>query len=193
MMDLIGVTGSIGSGKTIVCKVFGILGIPVFNSDNAARQITETDKEVKEELKRLLGKNIYKGQEPDRKKIAGLIFGDLSLLKKVNGIIHPKVAIRFKKWTKEQQAPYVIQEAAILFESGAYKQMDRIITVTAPEELRLKRILKRKNMTREKAFDIMANQWTDNERIKQSDYCINNDEKHMLVPQVLELHNIFCR
>ncbi|MBN2349746.1 MAG: dephospho-CoA kinase [Bacteroidales bacterium] len=185
----VGITGGIGSGKSTVCKIFGILGIPVFDSDAEANKITDKNPEVKKELIQLFGKNIYTGNGLDRKKLAAIIFEDKKSLKKVNDLIHPRVGLAFSDWLKTQASQYIIQEAAILFESGAYQFMDKIITISAPEDLRISRILTRKNMTAEKAHEIINTQWTDEQKIKMSDYVIINDQQTLILPQVLHIHH----
>ncbi len=186
----IGLTGGIGSGKTIVAGIFRRLGIPVYHADDQARIIADTDLAVRDELQLLLGKEIYTANGLDREKMSSVIFSNPELLAEVNLIIHPRVRDHFFKWMASLPASrYIMQEAAILFESGASKFFDRFIAVSAPTELRIKRLLNRKGMTREKILNVMNNQMDEEEKIRRSDYVIHNDEKTPLLPQVLEIHN----
>lgn len=185
----IGITGGIGSGKSLVCKIFQILGIPVFEADREAKDIMDSDPETREALGNLLGSRIFDHNgKINRQQMAGLIFNDKELLQKVNGIIHPAVRRRFNEWHMAQNATYVIQEAAILFESGIYHLMDRNIVVTAPEELRIHRVMERDGVTKEKVLERMKNQWTEDDKVALADYVIRNDESESLIHQVLETH-----
>lgn len=184
----LGVTGGIGSGKTTVCKVFKALGIPVFSTDPEAREIMNSDPEIRGKINYLTGKDLYSGGSLDRQELASLIFNDSSLLEKVNSIVHPAVSANFMKWVKLQTAPYVIMEAAILFESGASKFMDKIASVVAPEEERINRVIMRNNLTRQQVIDRIRNQKTDEERIRLSDYVIYNSENDMILPAIMKIH-----
>lgn len=185
----LGVTGGIGSGKTSVCRVFNVLGIPVFSADPAARQIMENDGYVKENINSITGENMYLNGILNRKKLAELIFNDNSLLTKVNELVHPVVLENFKIWVLQQHAPYVIMEAAILFESGASKLVDKIATVVAPIEERIQRVILRNNLTKEQVLERIRNQMNDDERIRLSDYIIRNSENDMIIPAILEIHD----
>jgi dephospho-CoA kinase len=184
----LGITGGIGSGKTSVCRVFKVLGIPVFSADQEAKVIMENEKGIISRINSIAGKDLYKTGSLDRMELATLIFNDSTLLVKVNSLVHPVVFERFKAWEMEQTAPYVIMEAAILFESGASKLVDRIATVVAPKEERVGRVIGRNSLTRDQVLDRMRNQLDDNARIKQSDYVINNSENDMIIPAILEIH-----
>jgi dephospho-CoA kinase len=184
----LGVTGGIGSGKTSVCKVFNILGIPVFSSDQEAREIMDNDKGIIRRLNSITGRNLYSNGSLDRMKLAALIFNDNALLEKVNSLVHPVVFEHFWKWEMEQTAPYVIMDAAILFESGASKLVNRIATVVAPIEERVERVIHRSSLSREQVFERMRNQMDDDSRIKLSDYVIYNSEKDMIIPAILRIH-----
>ncbi len=184
----VGLTGGIGSGKTIVSQVFERLGIPVFNADFEAKKIMNTDAKLIQALKTEFGNDIYIKQEIDRKKLASIIFDDQVALKKVNSIIHPKVHAYFMDWCKNQDTPYAIEEAAILFESGANKHMDLAINVHADELLRIKRVIKRDHITADLVKERMKNQLNDEERIRLADFTIYNDGKQMILPQILEIH-----
>ncbi|MBU8891735.1 MAG: dephospho-CoA kinase [Bacteroidales bacterium] len=188
-MIKIGLTGGIGSGKTIISEVFKRLSIPVFNADNEAKIILNTDNEVIQEVKNNFG-DIYNEQGINRTKLASIIFNDKSALDKMNALIHPKVLESFYSWlNKQSNALYVIKEAAILFESSAYKELDFTINVHASELIRINRVIKRDNTTIEKVKSRMKNQLSDDERIKLADFTIYNDGNKMILPQILEIHN----
>lgn len=185
----LGVTGGIGSGKTSVCRVFSVLGIPVFSADNEAREVMDIDTGIMLRINTIVGKNLYLNGNLDRVELARLIFNNNRLLEKVNSLVHPIVFARFREWEKKQNAPYVIMEAAILFESGADKVVDRILTVIAPIEERVGRVIHRSSLTREQVMERMRNQIDDSERIKRSDYIIQNSENDMIIPAILRIHN----
>jgi len=188
-MFKIGVTGGIGSGKTLVCKVFSVMGIPVFNADLEAKNIINSDKEVISELKKMFGKDIYLDQKIDTKKFAEIIFNNKQAIQQVNSLVHPKVRELFKSWCLQyENPPYVIQEAAILFESDAYKQLDFTINVHASEETRINRVMLRDHVSKEKVIERMKNQIKDDERMKLADFTINNENDTMVLPQILEIH-----
>jgi dephospho-CoA kinase len=184
----LGVTGGIGSGKTSVCRVFRVLGIPVFSADSEAREIMDNDESVKSIINSIAGKDLYNLGYLDRPALASLIFKNKILLEKVNSLVHPIVFDRFIKWNSDQIAPYVIMEAAILFESGAVNLVDRIATVTAPEEERIERIIRRNNLTLEQIRERMKSQIDDEARIRKSDYVILNSDKDMIIPAILKIH-----
>lgn len=188
-MIKVGVTGGIGSGKSIVCEVFKLLGAPVYNADFAARALAETDREIRNGLINLFGKDIYKGYNLNRKKLSQIIFNDKTALENTNKLFHPRIVRHFLKWAEEQKDnKYVILEAAILYESGTYKMLDKIITVTAPEKIRLSRALSRKNFTRQIIKNIKKSQIPEKEKVKQSHYVILNDNKTLILPQILRIH-----
>ena len=184
----LGITGGIGSGKTSVCRVFNILGIPVFSADQEAREIMETEDGIIRRVNSITGRDLYSGGSLDRKELATLIFNDPALLKKVNSLVHPVVIDHFLRWEKLQSSHYVIMEAAILFESGASKYVDKIAVIIAPPEERLERVIQRSNFTKEQVLERMRNQMEDEERIKLSDYVINNSENDMIIPEILKIH-----
>ena len=184
----LGVTGGIGSGKTSVCRVFGVLGIPVFSADAEAKEVMDIDTGIILRINTIVGKNLYANGRLDRVELAKLIFNNNRLLEKVNSLVHPVVFSRFREWENKQTAPYVIMEAAILFESGSPEVVDRVITVVAPIEERVIRVIHRSNLTREQVMERMRNQMSDSERIKHSDYVIQNSENDMIIPAVLKIH-----
>ena len=188
-MIRIGITGGIGSGKSTVCKVFELLRIPVYYADDEGKKILDSP-EVKERIIKIFGDVVLaKDKTVDRKKMADLVFNNKENLEKLNSIIHPAVGAHFEEWLETyKDHAYVIKEAAILFESGAYKQVDKVITVTAPIELKIKRAMHRNKITREEVEKRMQNQLSDEEKIKRSQYSIINDEEQLIIPQILEIH-----
>ncbi len=187
-MIKVGLTGGIGSGKTLVSEVFIRLGIPVFNADSEAKTILNKDQQVISQVKKEFGEKIYAIEGVDRKKLAEIIFNNPSALEKINAIIHPRVRQYFYAWLKRQDAKYVIEEAAILFESNAYNELDSTINVHADELVRINRVVKRDNTTEEAVKSRIKNQMSDKERIKLADYVIYNNGDRMLLPQILEIH-----
>jgi dephospho-CoA kinase len=185
----IGVTGGIGSGKTFICSVFSTLGIPVFNADGEAKTILNKDNDVISTIKELFGNDIYVNNSIDRKKLAEIIFNNEEALTKINSLVHPKVRLAFKKWCLQYgHLPYVIQEAAILFESDAFKELDYTITVNASEATRIRRVMQRDNVAEEKIKERIKNQMSDKDRLKLADYVINNEDDTMILPQILDIH-----
>jgi dephospho-CoA kinase len=184
----LGVTGGIGSGKTTVCKVFAVLGIPVFSADTEAKRIQDSDRDLQIKINSLAGKDLFASGKLDRTGMAKLIFRDSDLLAKVNSIVHPAVFEYFREWLKKQDSPYAVMEAAILFESGAYRMMDRIVTVVTPMEERIERLVKGNKLTREQVTERIKNQIDDESRIKQSDYVIFNSENDTIIPAILGIH-----
>ena len=187
-MKIVGLTGGIGSGKTTVANMFRALGISIYIADEEAKKLMASSKIIKRKLIALFGEKVYVNDALNKPYIADTIFKNRLLLEKMNAIIHPRVASHFKKWLLKQKSPYVIKEAAILFENEGYKQCDIIITVTAPKELKIKRLLSRDNMTLEKIEAIMNNQWNDEKKIKLSDYVIVNTKLENTRKQVVKIH-----
>ena len=144
----VGITGGIGSGKSVVCQVFTALGIPVFNADEAARHLMETDAELIQNIRLLFGNDVYSQGKLDRAKISAIVFQEPGKLQQLNALVHPATIAYSKNWFEKQRAPYVIKEAAIFFESGSYKDMDVMIGVYAPNELRIQRAMKRTTIPR---------------------------------------------
>ncbi len=184
----LGITGGIGSGKSTVCKVFAVLGIPVFSADDEAKRIQENDRALQERISTIAGKDLFPGGRLDRSEMARLIFSDRSLLQKVNSVVHPAVFQSFEEWMKNQNSPYSIMEAAILFESGAFRMMDRVATVVTPFEERIGRLVAGNRFTREQIIERMKNQADDESRIAGSDFIIFNSENDMVIPAVLGIH-----
>jgi len=187
-MIIVGLTGGIGSGKTTVAKQFFALGVPVYIADEEAKKLMHKSKIIKRKLLQLFGDKVYVDGALNKPFIADIIFNDSSYLEKMNAIIHPRVAKHFKKWMLKQTAPYVIKEVAILFENGGYKQCDYVITVTAPITLRIERLLKRDETTKRKIMAIMKNQWSDDEKVKLSDFVIDNTTLENTKSRVVSIH-----
>lgn len=188
MTYCVGVTGGIGSGKSTVCKVFSELGIPVFNSDLAARQLMNEDDALKAHMTGLFGDEVYKDGVLDREFVASRVFADVSLLTQLNAIVHPAVGSAFEAFRNDCVAPYCIKEAAILFETGIYKELDRIILVTASEAIRIDRVVQRDQTSEEEVRARMAKQWSDEQKIPLADEVLANNGSELLVPRVIELH-----
>jgi dephospho-CoA kinase len=188
MVLKIGITGGIGSGKTIVCKIFGLLQVPIFVADQVAKELLDTDSEIKEKLIHLFGPDVYKADgNANRKKLASIIFNDDLSLQKANKIIHPVVKEKFLDWVAKQDSPYVLHEAAILFESGFYKLMDYNILISADKEIRIKRVMERDNVSREKVLLRIKKQWDDHKKAELADTVILNNNE-LLIPKVLDIH-----
>ena len=186
----VGITGGIGSGKTTVCRVFETLGVPVFYADAEARRLQDEDEEVKAAIKNLFGENIYSSNGLDRKAVAEKVFADALLLKQLNDIVHPATIRAFETWKENySDKKYILKEAAILFETGLNKSLDKIIVVTAPDELKIERIMNRDSVSREQVISRMKNQMSDSEKISLADFVIVNDEKQAVIPQVMKIHN----
>ena len=187
----IGLTGGLGSGKSVVSSIFRQLGIPVFDADTEAKKLL-LRQDIKNRLRELLGDSIFTGSEIDKKKMADLIFSNDTALAQVNGLIHPALGKEFDIWAQGNSAsPYVVKEAAILLESKQYFNIDRIVTVFSPLELRIQRAMQRDNTSREKIMARISRQMSDEEKCKLADHIIKNDEESMLLPQVLELDKKF--
>jgi dephospho-CoA kinase len=184
----LGVTGGIGSGKTSVCKFFSVLGVAVFSADIRAKEIMDHDHSIIKEINYLAGKDLYTSGSLDRAALAAIIFNNPEILGKVNSLVHPVVFDYFEKWKEEQASPYVVMEAAILFETGNANRLDRTVTVIAPEEERINRVILRNRLTREQVIGRIRNQMNDETRIKLSDYIIFNSENDMIIPAVLKIH-----
>jgi dephospho-CoA kinase len=190
MILKIGITGSIGSGKTTVAKIFEALGVGVFHADIEARGFYSSP-EVIRQVKLIFGNQVFDPDgQVDRKKIAQLVFREPEMLARLNDLIHPLVRERFRNWCEEFAGnTYILYEAAILFESGYYKQLDKVILVTAPAELCISRVMERDGISRENVEIRMKNQWEEELKIGKADFVIINDGLTMVIPQVLEIHS----
>lgn len=184
-----------GSGKTTVCKVFETYGIPVYYADDRGKVVMNTKAHVKQQLKVFFGEDIYGADGIlNKKRLSEKAFADPQLLKQLESVIHPAIAEDFDDWLQEMKnsgKPYVVKEAALLFESGSYKVLDKNILVKADLELRLKRIIKRDTTTREKALLRIEKQWTDEQKEPLADYILHNNTHQLLLPQIIKLHKLF--
>ncbi len=189
-MIKVGITGGIGSGKSTVCKVFEVLNIPIYYADDRAKWLMQHDKKLIEGVKQLLGPSSYlKDGNLDRKYIASIIFNDKDKLAKMNALVHPAVWLDGEKWNEaHKDSPYTLKEAALLFESGGYQLMDKMICVYTPKEVRIKRVIERDQSNKEEVLARMDKQMLDEEKMKLSDFIIHNYGTHSLIDQVIEIH-----
>jgi dephospho-CoA kinase len=189
----IGITGNIGSGKTTVSKIFEVLGVPVFYADAAAKDVMVKDRALIGAIKDVFGANAYFNDGSlNRKHIAGIVFNDEKQLTILNSIVHPAVFRAFDHWAEQfTGAPYVLKEAAILFESDSYKMCDKTILVTAPLEMRVKRVVDREGLSEAEVISRDAKQFKQEDKMKLADYIIKNDNTELVIPQVLALHKRF--
>lgn len=187
----VGLTGSIGSGKTLIGRMFQVLGVAVFDADTEAKKLYQLT-EIKEHLAEIAGDDIFLADgQVDRKKLAAILFNNPSALQQVNHLIHPLVRRAFAGYAMEASGkPYIIYEAAILVESGYYKELDRLIVVTAPEELRMQRVMARDGVSAEQVGSRMRHQLEDAEKIRLADFVIVNDGSRLVIPQVLEIDSL---
>ncbi|WP_299432619.1 dephospho-CoA kinase [uncultured Maribacter sp.] len=187
-MKIIGLTGGIGSGKTTVANLFLALGVPVYNSDKEAKNLMSTSKFLIREIKKLLGEESYKKSKLNRNYIAGKVFKDKKLLQKLNAIVHPAVRENFLQWVSEQSTSYVIQETALLYENNTASLYDAVILVTAPEELRVERVLHRDATSKEAILARINNQLSDKEKIAKANFIIENIDIKETEQKVEALH-----
>jgi len=196
-MYKVGITGGIGSGKTTICKVFEILGIPVFYADTVAKQIMVEDSLLIEGIKSTFGNESYlSGGKLNNKYIAGIVFNNEAELQKLNALVHPAVFRAFDTWEEQvvgTDVPYTLKEAALLFESGSYKMCDTNILVTAPIDIKINRVMQRDKVTAEQVKARMDKQMSDDDKAKLANHFIINDETHSIIEQVLNLHSYFLK
>lgn len=193
MARRLGVTGGIGSGKTTVCRIFRVLGVPVFVADIEARRLMHTDPAIRKEINAIAGEDLYKTGELDRRELARLIFNRPEMLRRVNASVHPAILRIFDDWAGKSEAPYVIMEAAILFEAKADVLVDRVAAISAPVEERIARVMGRNELSREEVLERINNQLEDDEREEQSYYVINNADNEMIIPEILKIHDDMLR
>ncbi|MGZ2368257.1 dephospho-CoA kinase [Ancylomarina sp. YFZ004] len=186
----IGLTGGIGSGKSLVADFFKLLGIPVYISDLEAKKLMQTNDSIRKDLIEAFGSTVYfESGELNRSELAKIIFNNKEALKKVNAIVHPQVRLHYQEWLlKHADCPYVIQESAILFDTGFYKNFDQIITVTADDEIRINRVLERDACSKESVLERMSKQISEREKIVKSDFVIYNNSE-LIIPQIIAIHN----
>lgn len=184
----VGITGGIGSGKSTVCQVFNTLGIPVFYADDAAKYLMNNDTQLINSIKQLFGDTVYKDGLLDNAALSSIVFQHPDKLQQLNALVHPATIQYGKDWITRQTAPYIVKEAAIFFESGSYKDMDVMIGVSAPLELRITRAMKGLGKTREEILHRISQQMDQDEKMSRCDHVIINDEQTAIIPQVLTLH-----
>ena len=193
MILKIGITGGIGSGKSTVAKVFEMLGIPVYYADDAAKKLMNEDVFLKKQLIDAFGKEIYQNGVLNRSSLSELVFNNPEKLVQLNGIVHPATIANAEYWMQQQHSVYAIKEAAILFESGANKYVDKVIGVFAPVQLRISRVMQRDNSTQEAVIARMNKQMEEEKKMKLCDYVIINDEQELVIPQVLKIHEAILK
>ena len=190
----IGITGGIGAGKSTVAGIFKVLGVPVFDADATAKNILNTDPLLREQVSSAFGSETYKNGLLDRKYLATLVFNNPNQLAKLNALVHPASIEAANIWAKhweEQGCPYILKEAALLFEAGTNVGLDFIIGVTAPVEMRIARVMERDHVTREEVLKRMQHQLDDSEKMKRCNFVIDNNEASLVIPEVLALHARF--
>jgi len=191
-MKKVGITGGIGSGKSIVCNIFRLLGIPVYPADAHAKRLMEESPDLRASLVKSFGEKVYNSDGSlDRQYLAGIVFNNVVMLEQLNQLVHPAVVEDYARWVLQfPEAPYTIREAAILFESGTWKDLDTILLVDAPEEMRIKRVMSRDGRKEAEVRAIISRQWTSEKKKEYANYIIENDESHMVIPRVLEIHQL---
>lgn len=190
----IGITGGIGSGKSLICRIFQVLNVPVYDADSQAKKLMTTDGILIDQIKKEFGSLSYnKDGVLNRELLSKTVFNQPEKLAKLNTMVHPRVAVDYSRWIHEQSgARYCLKEAALLFEAGSYQLLDKIIVVTAPDELRIRRVLQRDPYRNKTEVErIIKNQMPQEEKIKKADFVIKNDESELVVPEVLKLHKWF--
>ena len=190
-MIKVGLTGGIGSGKTTVAKIFKQFGVPVYFSDDRAKYLMLNNKFLRESLISLFGDKVIINGCLNRSYIASKVFSNPKELIELNALVHPFVQKDFDVWSDSQTSNYVLKEAAILFETGADKLLDKVVIVESPEDLKVSRIMFRDELTEDEVFKRMSKQWPDSQKRTNADYIIQNDEKCSLIYQILKLHNTF--
>nr|WP_315173314.1 dephospho-CoA kinase [uncultured Flavobacterium sp.] len=190
MTKIIGLTGGIGSGKTTVANYFKELGVPVYIADDAAKEVMQSET-ILSDIRKTFGDAVFENKTLVRQKLASIVFANQEKLQQLNAIVHPAVAQHFKYWLlNHQHAPFIIYEAAILFESGGDQKCDKIITVTAPEAIRIERVIGRDTTTKEQVIQRMHAQWTDDQRIAKSDFVIENIDFNKTKSQIVKILKI---
>ncbi len=193
---LIGLTGGIGSGKSLIAKIFSCLGTPVYDADSRAKKLMNSDSILIDAIKKEFGNSAYQNSGVlNRDFMAAMVFNDEKKLNKLNSLVHPRVKEDNEQWIRENsEKKYLVKEAALLFESGSYKSLDKVIVASAPENVRIERVLQRDpHRSRSELIKIIANQMSEAEKLKRADYVIMNDESQLVIPQVLKLHERFIQ
>ncbi|MCW3112472.1 MAG: dephospho-CoA kinase [Segetibacter sp.] len=187
----IGLTGGIGSGKTAVAGIFNVLGIPVFDADKQAKILMQSDQQLALSIQKAFGENSYVDGKLNRSYLANIVFNDPPKLNELNALVHPATIDAANIWMNAQTTPYVIKEAALMFESGSASNLDFVIGVYAPQHIRIKRVMDRDNVTRQQVLSRMSHQINEVIKMKLCDFVLVNDEQQLLIPQVLQLHEKF--
>ena len=187
-MKIVGLTGGIGSGKSVILEVFSSYGVPCYQADNRAKELMQKSPELIRQIKLLFGDDIYQDKKLNRSKLADIVFGDKKKLKSLNALVHPLVNKDFQFFLNQQNTAYVIKEAAILFETGVAKDCDETILVTAPEKLRIQRVMKRDKINAEHIKSRMNHQWSDEKKIPLANYVINNIDWDKTLKKIEEIH-----
>lgn len=187
-MVRVGLTGGIGSGKSTVAHVFEILGIPVYYADKEAKRLMNEDPEIRMQLVAHFGEETYADNLINRRYLAEIVFKDKEKLQLLNSLVHPITIARAEEWMQKQDTPYVIKEAALIFESGSQENLDYVIGVSAPLNLRIHRTMKRDGVSREEVLNRMQHQIQESIKMRLCDFVIRNDEQHLVLPQVLAIH-----
>ncbi len=186
---IVGITGGIGSGKTTAANVFEKLGVPIYIADEKARALTAENDQILSYIRKTYGDDVFDGEgNLNRKALGEAVFGNKEKLDELNNVIHPMVAQDFKSWVREQSTPYVLKEAAVLFESGTYTDCDYVILVVASRETRIQRVIKRSGLSREDIESRMHHQWSDEDKMALSDFVIYNDDENDLISQIYDIH-----
>ncbi len=186
--QIIGITGGIGSGKSVVANILNSMGYPVYNSDDRAKILINKDSNLILKIKESFG-NVYNTEGLDRQKMANIVFNNPEKLALLNSLVHPAVGHDFDLWVKKQSSSLVFKEAAILFETGIYKSLNKVILVSCPLPIKIKRVMERDSVSQEDVENRMKNQWSDEQKIKLSDYVIDNSGNKLLIPQVQKILN----
>jgi dephospho-CoA kinase len=189
----IGITGGIGSGKSLVCNIFKALGVSVYDADSRAKAVMTTDGILVSQIKKEFGVLSYREDVLNREYLAKTVFNNPEKLKALNELVHPRVKLDYEQWFSQHQSePYVMKEAALMFETKSNQFLDKVVVVSAPEALRIKRVLLRDaHRNEQQVKDIIQNQLTEEEKLKRADYIIVNDETRLVIPQVIQLHTSF--
>lgn len=188
MVLKIGLTGGIGSGKSTVAKIFELLNVPVYYADEASKRLYHTDKNLMAAIKKHFGEDVYASDQLNRSRLAELVFSNPEKLELLNSLVHPPTIRDAQDWMQKQTAPYIIKEAALLFESGSAAGLDYVIGIKAPLHIRIKRVMDRDGVSREQVLHRMNRQMDEEIKMRLCDFTIDNDEQHLVIPQVLKLH-----
>jgi dephospho-CoA kinase len=193
-MYKVGITGGIGTGKSTVCRIFSLLGIPIYDADSRAKWLTENNPDIRTQLISTFGEETFNGFVLNRSYLATVAFADDASTARLNAIVHPAVAIDFKAWALLQDAPYILKEAALFYEAGTAHEMDTMLVVTAPIDIRISRVLNRDaHRSTEQIKAIIDRQWPDERKLALAQHIVYNDEHQLLIPQILALHQQFLQ